>query len=43
MIMTFVEELSKYIYDNKRYISDIEYIEMTVRCPAGDKVEISFT
>ena len=34
--MTFVEELSKYIYDNKRYISDIEYIEMTVRCPAGD-------
>lgn len=28
--MTFVEELSKYIYDNKRYISDIEYIEMTV-------------
>lgn len=25
--MTFVEELSKYIYDNKRYISDIEYIE----------------
>lgn len=36
MIMTFVEELSKYIYDNKRYISDIEYMEMTIRCPAGD-------
>lgn len=34
--MTFVEEPGKYIYDNKGYVSDMEYMEMTVGCPAGD-------